>query len=263
LTIKLIPGGLVSGWARTRARVGDIVCLSQAQGCFVVPDPVPRRLLFLSGGSGITPILSMVRHLAAVGHADEIGWMHYTRREVMFREELAQLKDSHRGLRLSVVRTRPSGTVSPAPVHFSPEQLEAFEPRWADCETFVCGPEGLNRAATALWGAHSLGDRLHIEHFAAWPTATGNSASSAKHRLTFARSRRGADGRRGVSLLEQAESAGLTPTHGCRMGICHTCTCRKVSGTVRNELTGESSSKTDEEIRICISTPLSDVTLDL
>ena len=262
LTIKSVPGGLVSGWARTRARVGDVVTLGQAQGAFVLPDPVPRSLLFISGGSGITPILSKVRHLTAIGYGGHIRWMHYVRRESMFRDELDRLATGRLGLRLSVFRTRPDGATE-ASIRFSRANLEAFEPAWADCETFVCGPEALTRAATGLWAEHSLGQRLHVERFVASATTAANHASGAKHRLTFAKSHRAAEGAAGGSLLEQAESAGLKPAHGCRMGICHTCACRKVSGIVRNELTGETSSEPDEEIRLCVSTPLSDVTLDL
>ncbi len=262
LTIKSIPGGRVSGWARTLARVGDVVTLSQAQGAFVLPDPLPRKLLFVSGGSGITPILSMVRHLAAAGYDGHIGWMHYARRETMFADELARLANGRLALRLSVFLTRPDGGTE-ARVRSSPEQLEAFEPAWADCETFLCGPETLSRAATGLWADRAVGERLHVERFVARATTAVGLAGGAKHRLTFAKSRREAEGTPGGSLLEQAESAGLKPTHGCRMGICHTCTCRKRSGTVRNEMTGETSSVADEDIRLCISTPLSDVTLDL
>jgi stearoyl-CoA 9-desaturase NADPH oxidoreductase len=261
LTIKWIPGGRVSSWAKTRARVGDVVTLSPAQGVFVLPDPVPRRLLFVSGGSGITPILSMVRHLAAVGYDGHIGWMHYARREAMFGDELARLVAGRLPLRLSVSLTRPDAAAE-APVRFSAEQLEAFEPAWAECETFVCGPEPLIQAATELWARRSLGGRLHVERFVPGATGSAGRAGGATHRLTFAKSRLEAKGGPG-SLLEQAESAGLKPAYGCRMGICHTCTCRKRSGTVRNELTGETSSEADEEIRLCISTPLSDVTLDL
>jgi stearoyl-CoA 9-desaturase NADPH oxidoreductase len=65
------------------------------------------------------------------------------------------------------------------------------------------------------------------------------------------------------SLLEQAEAAGLTPDFGCRMGICHTCTCRKTAGTVRNALTGELSDGEDEDIQLCISVPAGDVALEL
>jgi stearoyl-CoA 9-desaturase NADPH oxidoreductase len=269
LTIKRIADGRVSRWASERARIGDVVSLSQAQGRFILPDPVPKKLLFLSGGCGITPILSMARHLAAVGHRGEVAWMHFAPREPMFGDELTKLANDL-DLRLAVVPTRADGAATAQPVRFSLARLEAFEPAWAEGLAFACGPEGLSQTAMELWSARSAGDRLSVEQFhfsgggSLRPAAPAEAASQSNgHRLTFAKSRRECEGSGGVTLLEQAESAGVRPTHGCRMGICHTCTCRKVSGTVRNELTGESSSAADEEIRICISTPLSDVTLDL
>lgn len=267
LTIKQIADGRVSGWARERARIGDVVSLSQAQGRFVLPDPVPSKLFFLSGGCGITPILSMVRHLAAVGYRGEAAWMHFAPREPMFAGELTRAANVL-DLRLAVVPTRADGATA-EPVRFSLARLEAFEPAWAEGQAFVCGPEGLSRTAMNLWSARSASNRLHVEqfHFAGAPirrvAPAETDSGSERYRLTFAKSRRECEGSGGVTLLEQAESAGVRPAHGCRMGICHTCTCRKLSGTVRNELTGESNSAADEEIRICISTPLSDVTLDL
>jgi ferredoxin len=67
----------------------------------------------------------------------------------------------------------------------------------------------------------------------------------------------------GASLLEQAEALGLRPEFGCRMGICFSCTSRKTSGTVRNVLTGETSSLPDEDIRICVSAPEGDCSVEL
>jgi ferredoxin len=67
----------------------------------------------------------------------------------------------------------------------------------------------------------------------------------------------------GGTLLEQAEAAGLTPEFGCRMGICHTCTCRKTAGAVQNILTGEVSDEEDEDIQLCISVPAGDVALEI
>jgi ferredoxin-NADP reductase len=261
VTIKRVPGGRVSGWAQAHARVGEVVGLSQALGAFTLPDPVPRRLLFVTGGSGITPALSMVRHLAAVGYDGEIAWMHYARRESLFEDELAQLARGRRKLRLAVGLTRPRSPLE-ACERFSVDRLRAFEPKWEDCEAFACGPEALNRDAIALWEARSLGARLHVEQFVPAPVAVLRPGG-AGGRLRFARSHKEHQVTRAASLLEHAEAAGLRPPHGCRMGICHTCTCKKVSGTVRNELTGESSSGDNEEIRLCVSTPLSDVTLDI
>jgi ferredoxin len=67
----------------------------------------------------------------------------------------------------------------------------------------------------------------------------------------------------GRPLLEQAEAAGLTPASGCRMGICHSCTCRKTVGTVRNLITGAVSTAEGEDIQICVSVPVGDVEIDL
>jgi ferredoxin-NADP reductase len=262
LTIKAMPGGRVSGWARAAARVGDVVGLSQALGNFVLPDPLPGQLLFVSGGSGITPILSMVRHLAAVGYDGAIAWMHFARSEVTFADELARLAKGRLAMRLSVILTR-ADRPTRSPVRFSLEQLEGFEPAWTSCEAFVCGPEALSRAATRLWRSRSLDDQLHVERFTLAPQPPPTRDTSADYRLVFAKSGREGEGRSGVSLLEQAEWAGLRPPYGCRMGICHTCVCRKVSGTVRNAVTGEASGNGDQEIRLCVSTPLSDVILDL
>jgi ferredoxin len=68
---------------------------------------------------------------------------------------------------------------------------------------------------------------------------------------------------KGTTLLEQAEEAGLTPESGCRMGICHACTCRKTAGKVRDLRTGEVSSGDEEDIQLCISVPVGTVILDI
>ncbi len=64
-------------------------------------------------------------------------------------------------------------------------------------------------------------------------------------------------------MLEIAEAAGLTPRHGCRMGICHQCSCRKTTGTVINRLTGQASGPGEENVQLCISVPRGPVSLDL
>jgi ferredoxin len=64
-------------------------------------------------------------------------------------------------------------------------------------------------------------------------------------------------------ILEQAEAAGLNPTNGCRMGICHTCTRKKISGPVKNLITGAVSTTPDENIEICVTAPCGDVQIDL
>jgi len=263
VTIQAVPGGRVSGWVGAGARVGDVVELSQAMGHFVLPDPLPPRLLFISGGSGITPILSMIRHLEAVAYDGAIACLHYARREVIGGGELAMFAHRCPALRLAVVGTGNAEENKNGRLRLSLAQLDAFAPEWADSDTFVCGPSGLIAAAMSIWQKGGETDRLRVEHFAPMATSVAVGSPGAACRLVFAKSRLETDGRGGVSLLDQAEAAGLRPSTGCRMGICRTCTCRKVSGTVRNQRTGEVSSQDNELIQLCVNSPMSDVTLDL
>jgi ferredoxin-NADP reductase len=263
VTIKAVPGGRVSGWARAGARVSHVLELSQAMGEFVLPDPPPSKLLFISGGSGITPILSMTRHLEAAGYDGSVACLHYARYEVICDDELTSLARRWRALRLAVVRTGHSNDGGTGRPHLSLARLEAFAPDWAERDAFLCGPLGLSATAASIWQQRGIADRLRVEHFAPASRPTADSAGGNIRRLVFAKSRLATNGREGVTLLDQAEAAGLRPNHGCRMGICRTCTCRKVSGTVRNQRTGEVSSQEDEPIQLCVSSPLSDVTLDL
>ncbi len=263
VTIKVARGGAISRWVRKEARVGSIVALSQAMGSFVLPDPVPSRLLFISGGSGITPVLSMIRHLVATDYAGRIAWLHYARNEVILGGEQASL--AARCTRLHLKTPFTDGLRSTR-ARFSREQLESFVPRWAEAQSFLCGPPSLTEAVVAMWTAAGLESRLRAEQFTLAPTGSHQANESddpTRHRLFFARSGRAIEGRAAASLLEQAEAAGLNPPYGCRKGICHTCTCRKLSGAVRNEHTGAVSREPNEDIQLCISTPRSDVSLDL
>lgn len=265
LTIKALSGGRVSAWAMREARRGDVVELSQPMGQFVLPEPVLARLLFISGGSGITPILSMVRHLVASGHTGEIVCLHYARRAVILGEELADLARRHPRFRLAIQLTQPSACTGAPSSHFSREQLASLVPDWQEWETFVCGPGPLLEAVASLWRERGIVQRLHVERFnAASPSiAIARRNADAQHRLVFARSKREARGHERATLLEQAEDAGLAPAYGCRIGVCHRCECIKRSGIVRNELTGIIDDQAGKTIQLCISTPCSDVELDL
>lgn len=262
VTIKALPDGRVGGWAANSVRRGDVVVLSQALGDFTLPSPVPGKLLFVSGGSGITPIASMVRHLLANGYRGDIVSLHYARRECILGDELFALARRHPCFGFVPVLTGSTAAASRVEGHFSIEHLEAVAGHWTDSELFVCGPAGLHAAVAQVVREHGLLQRLHVERFVN-PMQLVPAAEPLRCRLTFARSGRAIDASTRASLLEQAEDAGLQPLHGCRMGICHSCKCRKLSGVVRNELTGLLSTEADEEIQLCVSTPRSDVTLDL
>jgi ferredoxin-NADP reductase len=243
------------------AAPGTLLHLSQAGGDFTMhatpATPTPHPLLLVSGGSGITPVMSMLRTLLRDGYDGRAGrpvtFLHYARSaaEQIYAEELAAIArfDNHVDVRL--VHTGEGGQ------RFSPAALARLVPGFRDTDTWACGPTGLVQAVQAAYDGSA---RLRVEHFKAPTTASG--AEEAEGETSFARSGLGA-ANTGETLLAQAEALGLRPQTGCRMGICFSCTTRKTNGTVRDVVTGEESSRPDEDVRICVSAPVGSCTLDL
>ena len=125
----------------------------------------------------------------------------------------------------------------------------------------ACGPPSLIGGVRSIWARTDDGaGRVLAETFA--PPALTLTGDGATGTLRLLRSERSAAIGSGT-LLEQVESAGLSPAFGCRMGICHTCTCRKAAGVVRNVLTGEVSAEEGEDIQLCVSVPAGNVALEI
>jgi stearoyl-CoA 9-desaturase NADPH oxidoreductase len=138
--------------------------------------------------------------------------------------------------------------------------LDAADPQWRDADAFVCGPAPMMEAVRAHYEAAGAAARFHHEAFTL--AAFVGEAGSVSGSIRFGASgfEVASDGR---VLLEQAESAGLSPQNGCRMGICHTCPRKLAAGTVRNVVTGELCSDAGVDVRLCVSVPVGDVEIDL
>lgn len=254
LTITAHDDGLVSTHLREHARAGDVVGLSAADGEFVLPDTDPTSAVFVSGGSGITPVLSMARTLVARQYAGPITFVHYARTpaDVAYRDELRELADSHPWFDLRVYHTRDDG-------HFSADHLEGI-PGLSDADVFVCGPAALMDEVARVHAELAISQPLHSEAFA--PVIPAVDPDSVEGEVTFSSSGTSAanDGR---PILDQAETAGLTPESGCRMGICFSCVATKKSGCTRSVLTGEIDDESDTQIQLCISAPVGSVDIDI
>ncbi len=248
LTVGLHDGGLVSTHLFEHAEPGMVVHLDSVGGDFTLPAVRPRRILLVSGGSGITPVLSMLRTLREENFDGEVAFLHYARNpeEAAYATELAATP----GVKVLHSYTRSNrGDLSG---HFGPDHLAAAMPN--PDAVFVCGPPALVTAVKELLpGAQS---ESFVPPVIAVPTeASGGAVAFTESKVDVAD-----DGR---SILEQAEAAGLSPTNGCRMGICHTCTRKKISGPVKNLITGAVSTAPDENIQICVTAPCGDVQIDL
>ncbi|NLE77992.1 MAG: ferredoxin reductase [Rhodococcus sp.] len=260
LTIKAHAGGLVSGYLYANAEPGMMVNLSQAQGEFVLPLPRPRQLVLISGGSGITPMIAMLRTLVDEGHTGGVTFLHYafTENDVAYRAQLDAIADENPSVNVVYAYT---GDTNEGHLRgfFGRQHLDAVAPWFAGSETYLCGPPGLMRGVRELYRSLGIEDHLHTEEFAPAEPVRGGEAGGT---LMFTKSGVSAENG-GKTLLEQAESAGLTPEYGCRMGICFSCTATKTSGCTKNARTGETDVEPDKKIQLCVSVPVGDVAVDI
>ncbi len=275
LGIKAHPHGLVSQHLVANATVGTVVGLTPAAGDFHLPDVRPDRTLLISGGSGITPVLSMLRTMCAEGHDGPVTFLHYaTAPDAMIcRSDVAELGATNRNVRVVEVFDDGSGDLTGL---LDESHLDAADSQWRDAEVFVCGPAPLMDSVRKHYADAGVSDRFHQEAFTL-PMFAGEAGLRGLNGEAGLRGLNGEAGsiRFGTSdvvvesdgrpLLLQAEAAGLTPKSGCRMGICHTCTRSLTCGTVRDAVTGEltTTNSTAVEIRVCVSIPVGDVEIDL
>ncbi|UQX87366.1 ferredoxin reductase [Jatrophihabitans telluris] len=270
LTVKAHADGVVSSHLNEHAIAGTVVRLSQAGGAFTLPDPRPERILLISGGSGITPVLSMARTLVDESrrgrYRGEIVFLHYGRTEatVAHLAELRELAEHCPSLRLVLAYPGSDDDTGDLAGYFSAAHLYEAAPWHAEAQTFLCGPAGLMRSVRACYADAGLTERLHFEEFTP-PSRQATAAPEAEAeagQLRFLRSNIDSVND-GTTLLEQAEAAGLDPAYGCRMGICFTCSTVKKQGYTRNLLTGDLDTEEDSTVQLCISVPVGDVTVQL
>ncbi len=257
--VKRQKGGRVSTFLHERVRVGDVVEIGEAAGDFVLPA-APAPLLFVAGGSGITPVFSLLRAAVAVDAAVDVTLLYYARGEAdfAFRADIERLAGDAPGVRAHFV-AETDGPSRQLSGRFTEAHLRRLVPDYANRLTYVCGPAGLMQAVEDHWRRHELLASLRQERFGT-PKQTGKPATHAP--VSFRRSQR-TTVHTGSSLLETAEEAGLRPAYGCRMGICRTCVCTKVDGVVRDRVTGETDEADNTRIRLCVSEPVGPVTLDI
>ena len=253
ITVKAMPEGFLSSHLVGGVTPGTVVRLAAPQGNFVLPDPAPASLLFLTGGSGITPVMSMLRTLERRGQLGDIVHIHSapTQSDVMFAAELAGLARAHEGYRLTVRNTRTQGRLDL-------QRLDDEVPDWRQRQTWACGPEGMLDAARTAWQAAGIADQLHQERFAASRAGAHGEGGT----VTFGRSGKSIDADAATSLMEAGEKAGVQMPFGCRMGICQSCVVGLVDGYVRDLRSG-AEHEPGTRIQTCVSSASGDCVLDV
>ena len=261
ITVKAIPDGVVSNHLVRRVKVGQMIHLGQAEGDFVLSDPMPAKLLLVTAGSGITPVIGMLRNLfsRAVPIEADIVLLHsaLSRSEVIFGDELRAYASQGR-LRLVELHTDVDGMLD---VECPDTGLAAIVPDLAERTTYACGPVGL---LDALEQHHATQDLpLHIERFRAPMTATAGDGQSGGT-LTF-ESGVSVEADGATPILDAAESAGVLMPSGCRMGVCFGCVLPLREGAVRDLRNGAITTASPGDgviIQTCINAVAGDCQLD-
>jgi ferredoxin-NADP reductase len=256
VTVKHTEGGRMSPVFVNQVQAGQVVFLGEIEGEFTLPEPPPPRPLFVTAGSGITPVMAMLRELDRRDALADAVHIHSARSadDMIFGGMLRRLAERRPGYRLVEIHT------AEVP-RFVPADLDRHCPDWRERETFLSGPRAMIDAVEGYFGEHACADRLHTERFQ--PIIGNGGGDNAGGTVHFRVHDCEADCAAGVSILVGGEQAGATLPFGCRMGICHTCVGRLQDGAVRDLRTGRIEQASGQMIRTCISAPEGHIEIDL
>ncbi|PLX64708.1 MAG: flavodoxin [Vibrio alginolyticus] len=260
ISVKRIAGGRVSNSLLDNLQVGDVLEAEQPDGQFHLKTHEAQPLLLLSAGSGVTPMLSMVRYLADHNQLENVVFYHQCRTEndIPCRSELEQLKRKHPGLEVKICLTQPAvdwfglkGRLSLSHI----KQIKDIEQR----QVFVCGPDGFMEKAKNLLLRKGLPEEnYHQEAF-------GVSSVTSRPEKSIAIDFNGTKvvGNNQKTLLDQLEDAGKVVSNSCRAGLCGACKVQLTSGQVHHP---DVPALTDEEramgtVLACCAVPETDVTV--
>ncbi|GAA4641690.1 ferredoxin reductase [Gordonia humi] len=252
ITVKAMPEGFLSSHLVNGLKPGTVVRLAAPAGEFVLPDPPPAKLLFATAGSGVTPIISMLRTMARRGGRVDAVLVHSAPDEdsVLFVDELRRFAaDGLIDLRLRL--TGVDGRLDAA-------SLDELVPDWGDRQTWACGPGGFIDMLGGMFDDRGIRSRLHVERFALERGAAGAQGGT----VTFGRGGKKIEADGAQTLLEAGEEAGVLMPFGCRMGICQSCVVMLDKGCVRDLRTGVEHVE-GERVQTCVTAAAGDCTLDV
>ena len=231
VTPKKVDSGVVSPYLVQKIQPGELVRLGEIEGVFTLPEPLPAKMLFISAGSGITPIMSMLRSL---DHRGELG-------DVVVIPLRPQPRAGHVFVRPRIPRSPPRANAAGSAPHLGAWPTRAGDldeecPDWREREAFCSGPSEMLDALIEHWESNGDPDRLHFERFQ--PKIGGDADAGEGGEVCFLDSEKTVECDGGTSILEAGEKAGLNLAYGCRIGICHTCVGTLKSGKLRDLRSG-------------------------
>lgn len=287
ITVKRQPGGLVSNWLHDTMTPGKHVSAEGPFGVFTITRHGSSKYLFLSGGSGITPVMSMTRTLYDLGSDADVLFVHSARTpaDIIFRRELETIASTVPTVRVVPVceRDAPGEPWSGLRGFLSIEMLRLLAPDLDERVVFCCGPAPYMAAVRRMLGEAGFDmanyheesfsfEDLTMKEFSAAATTDapadegGPDAAPATttYSVEFVRSGVTFTCAEDENVLDAAYEAGLAPPSSCGQGMCGTCKTTMLSGTVDMQHNGGIRPReiARNKVLICCSKPRSDLTID-
>ena len=284
ITVKAIDDGRVSNFINDSLTESQIVHISEAMGSFTLPlqadqetqldkeeqNPIALDpMLFVAAGSGVTPIKSMIEHYVNqvesgyfVPQSVQLVYYSNTHEDGIFIDQLQAWAKRHDYLSLVHRVTERDGLITQASLQQDCQDIN-------ERAIYLCGPAGFMNAVEDICSAFNIAtDQIQMESFGAAPASSNGVAnvdydfdvSPVSVEFTFADKTVTSSSTK--SLLELAESVGLTPKYGCRAGICHECKCQRPKGPLVNQMTGGLIPDDQTVVQSCITAPIGNVTLE-
>ncbi len=277
VTIKRVPGGLVSNWFYEQVKLGDSFTVKGPSGKFTCFNYPSRKMLFIGAGSGVTPLVSMSRWIADTASDVDVKLLASFKSptDIIFRKEFELWAARKRNFQVAITLTSNwHGTDywTGFTGRISEHMLNVFAPDLHDRHVFMCGPEPFSDGVKKL--LRDIGfnlTNLHTESFGSGRSAQGSKGGGktlelkgALHKVTFAKSGITVDCDEHVSLLELAEANGIEIGYSCRTGSCGACEVKCKGDTkMSEECEIDAKTKAAGFIYACCSRALGDVELDV
>jgi ferredoxin-NADP reductase len=257
ICVKKVPDGVMSQWLCEQSKIGDLIEFLAPFGEMTLAQK-PQQLVLVAAGSGITPMYSMLHELAKTGQLAQrsVRLLYWAKRQrdFAFLSEFAQWQEQYPSFVVELLSTQEA----PFAARVNPEHAQRI-PQLAEQQVYICGPSGFVNAATAAFAQAKI---LKSEAFSFSPVPT-DEQDLGHIEVTLTRSNQTIMIPKGQPILVGLEQANLKPTHGCRMGICNKCACKKNQGQTKNLNDGSVNNEPNQDLRICVNTAQTALILDL
>ncbi|MES2943362.1 MAG: hybrid-cluster NAD(P)-dependent oxidoreductase [Pseudomonadota bacterium] len=284
ITVKRVPGGVVSNWLHDTVRVGMQLGAMGPSGTFSCFKAPAQSYLFISGGSGVTPLISMTRALHDLGSDADIVFVHCARTpaDVLFTEELTMMARNMPHLRLATVceHHTPGSNYAGHLGRLDLARLAHIAPDFLQRDIYTCGPAPFMGAVRGLLANAGFTMQRYREESFSFETLPAEALidnpapndidslpkenTVATYRIALEKTGKEFDCRSDQTVLQAAAAAGLRLPYSCSGGACGTCKTKKLSGQLEMKHAGGIRQREIDQgwILPCCSKPLSDISLD-